>query len=217
MTSVKTTRSYDSTGRREQARRTREAILDAANELFLSQGYGATTVVSIADRAGVSVETLYKAFGGKPGLVKGIYERGLEGSRTSPPAYERSDAMREQESDPRAIMEKWGVLTAEVAAEVTPIRLLLRAAASADPTLAALLDDMDRQRLRRMRHHATFLQDGGHLRQGVTLQEATDILWTCSSAELYELLVIKRRWSRRRFAAYVSDFMIATLLPPQAG
>jgi AcrR family transcriptional regulator len=215
MASVKSTRSYNSSGRREQARRTREAVLDTAQRLFLEEGYAATTIASIARGAGVSVETIYKAFGGKAGLVKEIYERGL-GGRGSTPAYERSDAMREQESDPWTIMQKWGVLTAEVAAEVTPIRLLIRSAAIAEPAIALLLDEIDQERLERMHHHAKFLKERGYLREGVSLAEATDILWTCSSAELYELLVMKRGWPRRRFAGYVTDFMIATLLPAPA-
>jgi AcrR family transcriptional regulator len=215
MAPVKSTRSYDSTGRRERARRTRASVLDAAQRRFLEDGYATTTVASVAGDAGVSVETVYKAFGGKPGLVRAIYERGL-GGRGATPAYERSDAMREQESDPRTIMRKWGLLTAEVAAEVTPIRLLIRAAATGEPDIAALLEEIDQERLERMRHHAELLQQRGYLRKGVSLGEATDILWTCSSAELYELLVVKRRWSPRRFAAYVTEFMIATLLPAPA-
>src|SRR5690348_4400118 len=109
MTSVKP-RRYDSSGRREQARRTREGILDAAERQFL-EDYGGTTIASIADEAGVSVETIYKSFGGKAGLVREIYERGLEG-RGDERAYDRSDAMREREQDPRTIMREWGKLTA---------------------------------------------------------------------------------------------------------
>jgi len=158
------------------------------------------------------VETIYKAFGGKPGLVRAIYERGLTG-RGTVPAYQRSDAMRERETDPETIMRNWGVLTAEVASVVTPIRLLMREAAATDPEMAALLNASDDERLERMAHHGRFLQQRGYLRQGVTLAEATDVLWTCSSVELYELLVLKRGWSMPRFAEFVSGFMIATLLP----
>ena len=74
MASVKGKRSYDSSRRRERARLTREAVLDTAQRLFLEEGYAATTITSIAGDAGVSVETIYKAFGGKPGLVKEIPE-----------------------------------------------------------------------------------------------------------------------------------------------
>ncbi|HEV2769765.1 MAG TPA: TetR/AcrR family transcriptional regulator [Solirubrobacteraceae bacterium] len=208
---VKSSRRYDSSGRRAQARRNRETVLDAAQRQFLDQGYAATTIAAIAGEAGVSVETIYKAFRGKAGLVRAIYERGLEGS-AGVRAYDRSDAMRARETDPRTIMRNWGLLTAEVAAEVTPIRLLMRSAAATDPDMAGLLEDTDSSRLRRMRHHARFLAERGYLRDGVTVSQATDVLWTCSSVELYELLVLRRGWSQGRFARFVSDILVGSLL-----
>jgi hypothetical protein len=47
------------------------------------------------------------------------------------------------------------------------------------------------------------------------LGEATDVLWTCSSVELYDLLVVQRGRTLPRLAGFVADFMIAQLLPPQ--
>lgn len=212
MKAVKKRRGYDSRTRREQARRTRESILQAAAERFLSDGYAATTVTSIADEADVSVETIYKAFGGKSGLVGALYERGLAGSGPVP-AYQRSDEMRETAPDPVTVMREWGKLTAEVASTATPIRLLMRSAAETDPKIAALLAASDDERLDRMRHHAEFLAARGYLRDDLDVDHATDILWTCSSMEFYELLVMKRGWTTDRFATFIAEYMIATLLP----
>jgi AcrR family transcriptional regulator len=209
---VKRKRHYDSSGRRAQARRNREAILDAAERQFLEGGYAATTIAAVAREAGVSVETIYKGFGGKPGLVRALYDRGLVG-RGPVPAYQRADAVREQESDPAAIMRTWSVITSEVASVVTPIRLLMRSAAAADAEMAALLEASDDRHLERMRDHARVLAERGYLRQGVTVEEAADVLWTCSSVELYELLVLRRGWSLPRFAAFLADLMVAALLP----
>ena len=210
-THVKASRRYDSTGRRVRALRTRTAVIDAAERQFLEDGYGAATIASIAQEAGVSVETIYKSFGSKSGLVREIYERGLEG-RGDKRAYDRSDEMRDQESDPRTIMREWGVLTAEVASAVTPIRVLMRHLALTDGEIAAVLDAAEAERLARMRHHARFLKARGYLREGVTVSEATDLLWICSSLEIYELLVMRRGWSTARFARYVGNFMITALL-----
>ena len=212
MAKVKSTRRYDASGRQAQARRTREAILDAAQRQFVEGGYAATTVAAVAREAGVSVETIYKGFGGKPGLVRALYDRGLVG-RGPVPAYLRSDAVREQETDPAAIMREWSTITSEVASAVTPIRLLMRSAAATDADIAALLSATDQAHLERMRDHARVLAGRGYLRQGVTVEEAADVLWVCSSVELYELLVRKRGWSLPRFAEFLADFMIGTLLP----
>ena len=211
---VNTRRSYNSVRRQEQARQTRRAVLDAARRLFVQQGYGATTIGAVASEAGVAVETVYKAFGGKPELVRAIYERGLTG-RHQASAYERSDAMRERETDPCKILRFWASLIAELAPEVSPIRLLMRSAAATDADLARVLKDSDGERLQRMRHNARFLANRGYLRAGVTTADAADVLWTCTSAELYELLVVRRGWSLRRFERFVGDLMVATLLPPE--
>jgi AcrR family transcriptional regulator len=213
MATVKPRRRYDSSGRQAQARRTREAILDAAQRQFLDGGYAATTIAAIAAEAGVSVETIYKAFGGKPGLVRAIYDRGLAG-REPVPAFQRADALRERQTDPRAIMRNWGTLTSEVSSIVSPIERLVRAAAASDPDMAALLKAHNDLREQRARHHARFLKQRGYLREGVSLAQATDILWTCTSDELYDLLVTQRGWSLPRFAGFLGDYLIAALLPP---
>src|ERR1051326_9196370 len=104
---------------------------------------------SIADAA----DTVYKAFGGKAGLVRAIYERGLTGEGPIP-AERRSDAMQAAETDPYAVVHRWGVLGAEVAPLVAPVHLLIRDAAATDRDMADLLRDSDRQRRDRMRHNA---------------------------------------------------------------
>jgi AcrR family transcriptional regulator len=213
MATVKPKRRYDSSGRQAQARRNREAILDAAQQQFLDGGYAATTIAAIAAEAGVSVETIYKAFGGKPGLVRAIYDRGLAGQQPVP-AFQRADAIRERQTDPRTIMRNWGTLTSEVSSIVSPIERLVRAAAASDPDMAALLKAHHDLREQRARHHARFLKRRGYLREDVTLAQATDILWTCTSDELYDLLVTQRGWSLPRFARFLGDYLIAALLPP---
>jgi AcrR family transcriptional regulator len=214
MSDVKRARRYDSSGRRAQALRNRTAILDAAERQFLERGYTATSVSSVAQEAGVSAETVYKAFGGKAELVSAIYERGLIG-RQQASVYERSDAMREHEANAQKIVQYWAGLIAELGPDVSPIRLLMRSAAEVDPELAKVLEKSDKERLERMRHNARFLARRGYLRAGLTAADAADILWMCTSAEFYELLVQRRGWSQRRFERFVGDLLIAALLPPE--
>jgi hypothetical protein len=89
----------------------------------------------------------------------------------------------------------------------------VRDAAASDPELARLQEEMDASRLTRMTHNARMLLKDGHLREGITLDAATDVLWTYSSPELYELLVIRRGWSVERYGRFIADAMIAALLP----
>jgi AcrR family transcriptional regulator len=181
--------------------------------LFLSRGYAATTVAAIAAQARVSVETVYKSFGGKPGLVSAIVERGLAGAGPVP-AEQRSDQIRDTEPDPRQILTAWGAFVTEIAPRTVPILLLARDAAASDPELAALLDEISTARLERMTVNARALTAAGHLRPGITVTRAADILWTYSSPELYELLVLRRGWSPEQYGRFAAQAMIAALLPP---
>ena len=189
-------------------------IIEVARRAFLARGYAATTINSVALEAGVSVETIYKGFGGKSGLVRAIYRRGLAG-RGDKPAPERSDAMSAREVDPRAIIRHWGALTAEVSPLVSPILLLVRSAATADPELAELLRESDDQRLARMRQNARMLADRRFLRKGVTVERSAEIMWAYTSPEFYDLLVVGRGWTPDRFGEFVASALAAALLPAQ--
>jgi AcrR family transcriptional regulator len=211
MADVKSKRRYDASRRREQADRTRNTILQVARAQFLEHGYGGATVAGIAAAADISVETVYKAFGGKPGLVHALWQRALAG-RAPVPAPVRSDALSSTANDPVAVLRGWGQFITELAPEGAPIMLLIRAAAASDAEMAALLAETEDQRRTRMRHNARRLQQRGWLRPGVSLAQATDILWTYSSTELYELLVLKSGWPVDRYGQFVSDACIAALL-----
>ena len=208
---VKRKRIYDASRRRELARRNQAKIVESAERRFLRDGYATTTVAAIAADADVSADTIYKSFGGKPGLVRAIRIRALQGERPVP-AEQRSDELHTHDSDPAAIIQAWGTLTAEIAPRVSPILLLIRDAAATDPDVEALREEMDADRLRRMTQNARRLLDAGHLRPGLKLAHAADVLWTYSSPELYELLVLRRGWTPERYGRFVAAAMIEALV-----
>jgi AcrR family transcriptional regulator len=210
---VKPKRPYDSARRREQARQTRAAILEAARQRFLDDGFAPTTIAAIANDAQVSVDTIYKAFGGKPGLVNAICQQALSGEGPVP-AEVRSDSLQAHERDPRQIIRGWGKLTAEIAPRVAPILLLVRAAATADPEMARLQSQLGAQRLERMTDNARNLANTGGLHHGLSVKRAAEIMWTYSSPELYELLVLTRGWPLKHYSTFIADAMIAVLLAP---
>ncbi|MDP9000769.1 MAG: TetR/AcrR family transcriptional regulator [Myxococcota bacterium] len=189
-------------------------MIEVARRAFLEHGYAATTISTVAQEAGVSVETVYKGFGGKVGLVRAIYERGLAG-RGPEPAPHRSDSMSAQETDPHVIVRNWGALSAEVSPLVSPILLLVRAAAALDPDLAALLRESDEARLTRMGQNARVLAKRGFLRAGVTIDRAAQIMWAYSSPELYDLFVVRRGWTPQQLGEFVASALAAALLPMQ--
>ncbi len=64
--------------------------------------------------------------------------------------------------------------------------------------------------------NARGLSHAGHLRPGITAAQAADILWTYSSPELYELLVLRRGWTAERYGRFAAHAMTAALLQPAA-
>lgn len=206
-------RQYDARRRREQAHRTRQAIADAANARFLRDGYGMTTIASIADDAGASVDTIYKSFGGKAGILRAMCEEALAGPGPIP-AEQRSDAMQAAETDPARMLRGLGMLTAEVSPRIAPLLLLLATAAETDRAVAQLRAELDAARLARMTKVARTLAGKTQLRDGWSVEEAGDVMWTYSSPELYRLLVLSRGWSPERYGQFVGDALVGSLLEP---
>jgi AcrR family transcriptional regulator len=206
------TRPYDASRRRATARVRRQRVLSAARELFLRDGFVRTTVGAIAERAGVSSEMVYKPFGGKTGLIEALYREAVLGSGEEP-AFDRSDRLRRL-TDPREILRGWSRLSMEVAPRVTAIQLLVRDASLVDDGARSVLEELDQERIDRMRDNAQALHDAGHLRSGVTVAEAADLMWTVTAPEMVELLTERRGWSIERYADFVYEVLANSLLPP---
>jgi len=208
---VKRRRSYDATKRRADAEARRAGVLAAARELFLQDGFAATTVAAVAERAEVSQETVYKNFGNKPGLVRALHDEAMRGETPVSP-YRSSNDLRSH-ADPYEIVRGWSRLATEVAPRVSPLLLLLRQAAAVQPDQRDLLAELDEARHQRMSDNAYFLHRAGHLRDGVTTGEAADLMWSVTSAEMYDLLVLRRRWSLDQYADHIFHTVCSLLAP----
>ena len=208
---VKAKRSYDASLRRQLARRSHDRIVEMAQRRFLRDGYGPTTISAIAEDAGVSVDTIYKSFGGKAGLIRAMSDRALEGAGPIP-AEQRSDELQARETDPRKLIRHWGAFVTEIAPLSAPIALLIRDAAGTHPELRPIVDEVHTDRLRRMTLNARRFAAAGHLRPGLTVADAANVMWTYTSPELYELLVLRRGMSLKAFGRFVADAMIAALV-----
>jgi len=78
---------------REQAALLADHILDVATDLFLAEGYGATSIEAVAQRARISKRTFYHRFPDKAALFSAVLHRIIRGIRPPPdvPLYEGSD------------------------------------------------------------------------------------------------------------------------------
>ena len=129
-------RSYSSELRREQATQTRERVVDAAANLFISHGYPATTVREIAKEAGVAVDTVYATFGSKARVLTALIDRNLApaGERT---VLGRPEALKvRDEPDQRAQLQLFARDMAQISERVRPVFEMLRIAAASEPDVA---------------------------------------------------------------------------------
>lgn len=210
-------RTYDATRRREQAQENRARVLGAARARFLADGYTATTIPAVASDAGVSVQTVYKAFGNKAGLLKAVFDVAVTGDDQPIPVAERDQIKQIQaEADPRTKLRMYSEYFVQGAQRGVALGLLARDAASGDPAAAAVWDQIQQQRLTGMGQFARHLHAGGHLPADTAAEEARDILWTFTSPELWDLLVIQRGWTPTRYGHWLAGMLTAALLTPHS-
>jgi hypothetical protein len=106
----------------------------------------------------------------------------------------------------------YGRHVGEVGPRTGPLLLVVRDAAASDPAAAEVWAALQQERLTGMTHFAAHLRAGRHLRKGVTMEQARDVLWMHNSVEVWDLLVNQRGWTAKRFGTWVGQQLVAALL-----
>jgi AcrR family transcriptional regulator len=200
-------RRYQSALRAEQARLTRERILDAAEQLFLADGYGATTIARVARQAGVAADTVYAAFGSKRGILQALMDARVTGDTEPPSLLDRPDikaTSAEPDRGRRIRLAADGI--AAIHERARRIDDLMLSAAGTDPEIAALRSDVQqRQRLEGMRYALSAIKGTDPLRAPLDDDQAADILWTLTSPDVHRLLTDQRHWPADRYRDWLAD------------
>ena len=207
-------RSYDSSRRRAQADETRAAIVRAARDLFIERGYGHTTIADIARTAGVSVETIHKSVGPKAALLHKAWDITVGGDDEDIVFHDRPEvrAIRSEPDLAKRLMMH-AVFSTQTAQRIAPFQLMVQSAAGADPTAAAMLEEMGRQRLAGIGVMAAEAAKTGQL--AVSEEECRDIVWSMTDGMLWHRLVKERGWSNDRFAEWLGHVWVERLVKPR--
>lgn len=210
---VKPARRYDGSRRQEQARENRARVLAAAAHLFQDKGYAETAMPEIAQAAGVSVQTVYKAFSNKATLLKAVFDVSVAGDDEAGPMAER-DVIGEIRAEPDAVrkIELYARHLAAGAHRNVPLQLVARAAAGADSAAAQVWEQMRHEALTAMTFFTADLKVTGRLRPDLTDDEVRDALWTYHSAEIYELLVLQRGWTAEQYGRFITEGMVGAVI-----
>jgi AcrR family transcriptional regulator len=191
------------TKRAQRARETRQRIVAAARELFVDQGYGATTLQDVAAAAGVAVQTIYFIFGNKRMLLKELVDVTIAGDDEPVATMDRPwfrDAMATGTADQHLRAHVAGTL--RILQRVAAISRMVEAAAAMDAEVAALWPEDD---LRFAVHStaATALMAKPGARPDVPAEQAADLLYGLLSPELYLVFVGERGWPPGRWEQWV--------------
>jgi AcrR family transcriptional regulator len=202
-------RPYDARSRRESAARNRAAVLEACRELLFRDGYHRMTVRSVAGQAGVSPETVYKAFGGKAGLMKALWDVTLAGDDQPVPIADRPE-MREVRSaaEPAEKLRRWAGFVRGANQRLAPLYGLL---AQAGPEVTPMLATTQQERLTGARALVTHLVDSGLLAAGRDPATAADACWALTGPGLFLDLTVDRGWEPAQYEDWLTRMLIANL------
>jgi AcrR family transcriptional regulator len=191
-------------------RDTRRRLLEAAATEFAQHGYSGTTVNRLAAAAGVSLQTLYLAWGSKRQLLRGYVEHLLTDGEGSP----EDAAGRFIDLTPQERLTALADVVAEIAGRAATGWRLYRDAAAVDPEIAA---DWNELQLLRHQLFTRILTDipTTALRDGLTHSAAIDTAWTIASPDSYELLVRRLNYDLDQFRQWMRQTLTNALLGPR--
>ncbi|GAA2498884.1 TetR/AcrR family transcriptional regulator [Winogradskya humida] len=196
------------TGRRaEYAAATRDAILAAARELFVSQGYFGTRVEDIARTARVAPATVYAVGGGKNGLLRELIETAVRSGENDDIRARLSTHTDAREligyvvETSRSKFEQWSPLMRQVVA-----------AAPREPGVRESLDVAHASLRDALARTAERLAELGALRPELDAVTATDVLWFYLGNSSYFTMIDDLSWPLPRAAAWLEENLTFALL-----
>ncbi|MGV9697833.1 TetR family transcriptional regulator [Streptomyces sp. NPDC003470] len=196
-----------------RALETRRRIIEAAGVLFVEQGYGATKLQEIADRAGVAVQTIYFVFRNKPSLLKELVDVAIAGDDEPVPTMERP-WFTEITTAPTAGAALAALITGTrgTLERVAAVNEMVRAAAATNPEIRDLWPERTDPRFTVISTAAKALAGKPGARADLPVGEAADILYAVLSPELFLVLTRDRAWPPAQWERWAYDTLSAQLL-----
>ncbi|GAA2058047.1 TetR/AcrR family transcriptional regulator [Streptomyces carpaticus] len=202
-------RRYDSLHRTAQAHRTRGAIAEAARRLFTGRGWAATTVRAVAEEAGVSVPTVYAAYGDKTGLVRAV----ADAADLSAGVDRLVAALEAAEGDPAAQLAAMAGYDRRLYERAGEVIVLLREAGRTEPELATAYAE-GRRRGDETRWQVFSGWPAGTLRPELDVPGAVDVYAALCTVDVYTTLTVERGWQPDRVERWWAAALARELLAP---
>ncbi|WP_280403472.1 TetR/AcrR family transcriptional regulator [Nocardia brasiliensis] len=198
-------RRYDSLRRIAQAQQTSAEIARAARALFLANGWAATTVRDVASEAGVSVPTVYAAYGNKTGLTMALADA-ADLSADLPHLLTELEA-----ADPAGQLTAMTAYDRRLFERTGDVIILLRDAGRTEPELAQAYRDA-RGRADDAHRQVLGSWPPGTLHPTLDLATALDIYAALCNIDVYTELTAERGWPPERVEKWWAATLIRELL-----
>jgi len=206
-------RRYDSSRRQAATRATKAHVVTVATELFVDQGYPATTISQIAQLSDTPEATLYRLFGSKRGVLKEVLDVAIGGDDEqidyqNRPAVQAAFAT----GDPGELLDAFAHLSRQVLRRSAALQNVLISSAGVDAEAAEMLAVVRRQRHTGQSRIVRTLARSGHLRKGLTPAAGADIAYALMSPEMFHILTVERDWSEARYEHWLATALRTQLL-----
>lgn len=197
--------------RQERSRATQARIISAAAELFLRDGYAATTMAAIAAGAQVSVQSLYLRFAGKLDILAAALDVAIVGDTQPVPLLDRPwfARLRGMGDGPAAVR----LFVRQVASILARSQPLYAVVVLAGDEARDLLAANKAQRYDGVLAVARVLATKPGFAASLAPQAAADLLYALLSEEQYGLLVGERGWTAAAWRSWTTDMLTRELFP----
>ena len=201
-------------GRRaRKALATRHRVLDAAETLFVRDGYAATTIAAVAEEADVAVQTVYAVFGTKRAILNELLAVRVVGDDDAIPLQSREQWQAiEREPDPRRQLALLAALATRIGNRIGGLYQVLAGAAGSDPEMAKLYRKQQLARYKDQQRLARSLARKGALKEGLPEATATDIMWAIANPNTHYALISERRWTPGQYEQWLAHLLTCALL-----
>jgi AcrR family transcriptional regulator len=190
-----------------RSRRTRAALLTAAQTILQERGFEALTMTAVADRAGVTRRAVYMHFASRAELVAALFDHvaTVEGLQESVRGvWEAADAA--------GALDRWAAHLARYQPRLLAVDRAVQRVWRQDPDAAAHRRRVVAEKLANCRRLAQRLHDEGRLAGGWTTESAADMLFALISSDMIEALIVDRGWSRERLAEHLALLLRSTFV-----
>jgi len=200
--------------REAQIAHTEDRIIAAATELFLADGYVATTLEAVARRAQVGPRTVYVRFGTKAALFKRVVDSAVVGDTLPIPVLER-DWAQVARTAPTASerIAASALITRQIHERASPLFAVAQQAAAVESLIAAQWEQGREQSRQAQAAFWSRMASDGLLDPAVDLDWLIDTAAVIGAAETYLLITRMLGWDPDTYQSWIASVFTAISTP----